>query len=131
MDYTVTVCLAMTRLNDADELAFEKAAALTQLIPLMRAYEREGIRGDLLQRIAAKKAEFIFGAEKKSELKEILAQPKVHYDYNKIKPVGRFHILEEELIYWSWTSLKAPLVEYGYERYLEVFNKVFPDIKIN
>jgi hypothetical protein len=131
MDYTIKICIAMAGLSVDDKLLFEKTAAFIQLLKLIRYYNSEGFQDDLLQTIVDKKTNFICNAVSKSELNEILEPPKVHYDYNKISPVGKFHILEEELIYWSMTTAKVPLVEYGYDRYLEVFKQIFPDIEIN
>jgi len=130
MDYTIPIFIAMKDLNVDDKLTFEKTAALVQLSALIKSYENEGFRGELLEAITSKKTDFICEAKSKGDLKEIFEPPKIHYDYNKIHPVGKYHIPEEELIYWSFTSLRAPLVSYGFERYMEVFKQVFPDIKI-
>ena len=130
MDYVEKICLALAGLNGEDKLLFEKAASLIELTYLLKAYEREGILGDLIQAIASKKTAFICEAASKGDLKEIFKQPKVHYDYNKINPVGKYHVPEEELICWSWASLKGPLAEHGCERFMEVFKQVFPQYLI-
>ena len=33
---------------------------------------------------------------------------------------------EEELLFWSETSLRGPLISAGYERYMELFKKILP-----
>lgn len=33
---------------------------------------------------------------------------------------------EEELLLWSETSLRGPLITAGYERYMELFKKILP-----
>ena len=130
-DCFAEILMAMANLNCEDKLFEEKSAALIQLNTLIDSYAKEGFRGDLVEQIANKKTAFICGATTKAELKEIFEPPKIHYDYNKIHPVGKHHILEEELICWSLASLRAPLVKHGFDRYMEVFKKVFPEIKLN
>ena len=33
---------------------------------------------------------------------------------------------EEELLLWSETSLRGPVISAGYERYMELFKKILP-----
>lgn len=49
-----------------------------------------------------------------------------HFDGNKFIP-DRYNIPEEELICWCETSLRGPLNENGFNRYMEVFHEVFPE----
>jgi len=130
MDYTVEIYLAMTALDVEDKLLNEKMAALIQLCALIKSYESESYQAALIQAIAARKTAFICEAATKKDLKEIFKPPQIHYDHNKIHPIGKYHIPEEELIYWSVTSLKAPLARHGFERYMEVFAQVFPGVEL-
>ena len=57
---------------------------------------------------------------------EKLLKPRCpHYDGNKFVP-DAFCVPEEELICWSETSLKAPLNEAGFCRYMELFSQILP-----
>ena len=38
---------------------------------------------------------------------------------------GPYHIPEEEMILWSLTSLKGPLIPQGLKRYMDLFKQVF------
>lgn len=112
-----------------DRLALEKISAILSLYAIANTYRKEGFREDIIiHPIIRKKIAFIKTATSKSELKEILGPPKVRYDGNKIRPVGSYTIPEEELIFWSRTSLLAPIITPADDRYREVFKEIFPDI---
>ena len=130
MECTATIAKALASLDGNDKLVNEKMAALMQLSGIINSYQKEYYREELVQAILDKKTEHICGATTKADLKEIMEKPKIHYNGNKVVPVGKYHIPEEELICWSVTSLQAPLNSYGFDRYMEVFAQVFPGIKI-
>lgn len=122
------IFLAVVEVSNSDKMALEKAAALMALIPIMRTYRKAGFLEDALIRpIIWKKIAFINEAVSVSQLKDILKLPKVRYDGCKIRPVGEYAIPEEELIMWSETSLRGPLISEAYKRYAELFQQVFPD----
>ncbi|MDR0287230.1 MAG: hypothetical protein LBI03_05940 [Clostridiales bacterium] len=131
MECTTAIANALASLDGNDKLINEKMAALIQLGSLINSYQKEYFHETLVQAILDKKTTYICGATSKADLKEILSMPMIHYNGNKIVPVGKYHIPEEELIYWSITSLRAPLISYGFERYMEVFAQVFPGVDLN
>ena len=126
----ISMALALLSLKGNDRLLCEKTAALFQLISLINAYQKECPNEKMLQVIFDEKAAFICEATTKADIKEILGPPKIYYDGNKVRPTGRFHIPEEELIIWSLTSLNGPLISHGFERMTEVFAQVFPGIDL-
>ena len=91
------------------------------------AYKKEGFLEEIICKFVQKKADMILRATKKGELNEIIQMPKPYYDGNKIVSPSKYDTKEEELILWSSTSLKGPLVSAGYERYKELFCKLLPE----
>jgi hypothetical protein len=126
------IVTAMLRLSEIenDKLALERLAALITLSGKCRAYEKEFMNNPLILQICEKKVEFILQAKSKSDLKEIMSPPKIHYNFNEVVPVGKFHIEEEELLIWSLTSLwcGGPLNAPGFNRYMKLFKKFYPDM---
>ena len=125
------IATAIASLNGDEKLALDKATALIQLSTLIKKYQQDYYHKALVQAILDKKIAFICEATTKADLKEILSPPKMRYNGGEVIPVGKFHIQEEELILWSITSLKAPLVSYGFERMMKVFAQVFPGVELN
>ena len=101
-----------------------KVAAIKDSIALAREYRRANIRSDLVRIVLHKRFKLIRAADKVGDLREIAAPPKPHFNGNRVIP-GRFDVPEEEMILWSITSLKGPLVPAGFDRYMELFRQVF------
>ena len=59
----------------------------------------------------------------KAELEEIVKPSRPRYSGGIFYPGNLYHVEEEELLLWSKTSLKAPLILQGYVRYQELFEK--------
>ncbi len=76
--------------------------------------------------IAKKKGNMIMEAKTKAEMDAILRPKAPRYDGSKFIP-DKYSVPEEELIAWSQTSLRGPLVNAGFERYMKLFCEVFPD----
>lgn len=103
-----------------------RITALEDLQKNLQNYEQRGYLPKLLCAIARKKGEQILQITTKKEL-EKLRKPRCPH-FNGIQFVSDENsILEEELICWSEASLKAPLNETGFRRYMEVFRQVFPE----
>lgn len=98
--------------------------ALSELKMRLNQYAGHCYDPALLCAIASKKSRWIMEAATKNELNAILNPPAPRYDGNKFYP-DRYMPSEEEAIRWSETSLRAPLNEAGYNRYMEVFQEVF------
>ena len=93
-------------------------------------YKNYGYIDFLLDAIAKKKTERLLHASTKEEVKRIVTIKAPHFDGNRFIENDDI-IPEEELILWRETSLKAPLNEYGYQRYMELFRKVFPTYELS
>jgi hypothetical protein len=131
-DVELQICTGMMRLSEIenDKLTAERMSALITLSGQCKAYQQQFNNNPLVLHICEKKVEFIVQAKSKSDLKEILSPPKVRYNFNTVVPTGNFHIEEEKLLIWSLTSLwcGGPLNKPGYERYIELFKKFYPEI---
>ena len=100
--------------------------ALRELQGLLSQYDKRGYSAKLLNSIGEKKGAMIMSADSKTELNKILRPKTPHYD--GVHFVSDWYLLpEEELICWSEASLRAPLNEAGYRRYMELFRRVFPE----
>ena len=129
-DCFVETCVAMTELDPEDNLVWDKVAALMRVNAIIRAYASEGYEAEtLLRPIAEKKIAFIKAATSQSALRDILEPPKVRYDFNKVHPFGAFCIPEEELVIWSMTSYKGPLIHAGFERMMELMAQIYPEVE--
>ncbi len=100
--------------------------ALLKLRAYLSHYDKLGYREDLLTAIATKKGDMIMSATTKTEMEKILVPRCLHYNGNKFIP-DEYSVLEEELICWGETSLRAPLNEAGFKRYMEVCSLVYPE----
>lgn len=127
LEYEYAKVLAELMVSERDPLLEEKWAALRKIIGRADAYQKEGFLEEIICKFVQKKAEMILRATKKGELNEIMQMPKPYYDGNKIVSPSKYDTEEEELILWSSTSLKGPLVSAGYERYKELFCKLLPE----
>lgn len=113
---------------EADQLSErvleEKISALWDTYNRARSYRAMTIRDDIIDAIVEKKTNMILEATTVQELKSICAEPNPHYNGNQFITT-KYCIPEEEMIMWSCTSLKAPLNEAGFERYMQLFKEVF------
>ena len=120
---------SLMEMDENDKLTSERVKALCMLRTKCIAYQKEFNNNPLILDICAKKIDFILKAKSKSELKEILSHPKVHYNGNVVIHSGRFNVEEEELLIWSLTSLWAggPLNSAGFKRYMKLFKQFYPE----
>jgi hypothetical protein len=102
----------------------EKISALWDTHKRANSYREMQIRDDIVDAIIEKRTQLILDATTVQELKSICAEPKPHYNGNEFI-TSPYCIPEEEMIMWSCTSLKAPLNEAGFKRYMQLFKEVF------
>ena len=101
--------------------------ALRKMRGIAAQYEKDGFLPELIETVFCKKAAFIMKAKTKAELEEIIKPSVPRYSGGIFYPGNPYHVEEEELILWSKTSLKAPLISQGYKRYQELFEKYVKD----
>lgn len=126
-DYHQIIATAMTAIaesNRPDRVKLLRSAALAELEIALNRYSERSYDPALLCAIANKKVRWITEATTKNEIQAILNPPAPRYDGNKFYP-DKYMPPEEEAIRWSEISLRAPLNEAGFKRYMEVFQQVF------
>lgn len=131
VEVILDVCRAITEtlLDEGLNVVAQKLRikALREVIPIGYAYRDEFHNEALAVVICKKKIAFLMDAATQKETQDILSPPNVRYDGNKVRPANQYVIPEEELLLWSLTSLRGPLVEAGFRRFEELFMEVFPE----
>ena len=100
--------------------------ALRQLQARLHWYSERGYQDKLINAIAEKKSEMIMRTTTKAEMEKVLHAPAPHYTGAEFV-TDQYCVPEEELIGWSETSLRGPLIPAGLKRYMELFKLVFPE----
>lgn len=106
-----------------EKLRSRRFDALRKMREIVAQYEEDGFLPELVETVFCKKTAFIMKAKTKAELEEIIKPSTPRYSGGAFYPGSLYHVEEEELILWSKTSLKAPLISQGYKRYQELFEK--------
>lgn len=121
--YTYAMAIATLLLSSDGEnkkLTYEKFEALRKSASILESYASRGIDNRILDVIMEKKAKMILEATKVSDVRDI-AIPKAPEFLGDGWSVSRFSVPEEEMIWWSMTSLKGPLNEPANKRFTELF----------
>lgn len=101
-----------------------KVSAIKKLLSDTQYYRENGYLSDLVHTVFTKKLKQIEGAKTVKELHEIERACVPQFNGNDFTS-GEYHIPEEELILWSLTSLKGPLVDAGMKRFFLLIKQVF------
>lgn len=118
----VFACPEAGKYNKAVEEA--KYEAIQKTLKTTQYYREHGFMSDLVHTIFSKKMVMIKNANTVKDLKEIEKGSLPHFNGNSFM-TGPYHIPEEEMILWSLTSLKGPLIPQGLKRYMDLFKQVF------
>lgn len=124
LEFVEAVCASPDPGEYAPAVEDAKYEAILKVLSMTSAYRQHGIRNELVHTIFRRKIEMIRKASTVKELKAIEKGSVLHFNGNRFV-TGQYHIPEEELVLWSLTSLKGPLIAQGFNRYLEVFKQVF------
>ena len=130
MDFEMVIFFAFAEIvmdeNASDELKSLRIDALKKVQRSLNHYHHLGYIPELTRAIAEKKCRMIKEATSKSEMEKFLRPRCPRYDGEKFVE-DPYIIPEEELICWSYASLRFPLNNIGAARFQEVFKRVFPD----
>ncbi len=110
--------------NQKETLLVEKFEALKKSWSLLELYASEGFDEKILDAIMEKKSAMILGATSVKDIREISEPPKPYYTGNTWV-ASENSVPEEEMIWWSKASLKAPLSQEATERYIELFRNFY------
>mgnify|MGYP001161758753 FL=1 len=117
---------AVLRQKDAERLWELRLSALLTLQEQLMTYRENGIREDILCRLAEKKANRILNIRTKEEAERLAHPPEPHFDGNRYV-AAEDSIPEEELLFWCELSKKVPVNASGAKRYSELFRALLPD----
>ena len=130
MDFEMVIFFAFVEIvmdeDASDNLKSIRIDALKKVQRSLNHYHHLGYIPELTRAIAEKKCRMIKEATSKSEMEKILQPRCPRYDGEKFIE-DPYIIPEEELICWSYASLRFPLNSIGAARFQEVFKRVFPD----
>lgn len=112
----------------SDKIKELRINGLLELNSYLEYYKSCGYMERLINKIAEKKVKMLMKITSKSEMKKMLKPSCPNFDGSKFI-ADKYHVIEEELICWSQTSLEGPLNEIGFKRYMELFNIVLPEYK--
>ena len=130
MDFEMVIFFAFAEIvmdeTATDDLKSIRIDALKKVQRSLNHYHHLGYIPELTRAIAEKKCRMIKEATSKSEMEKFLQPRCPRYDGEKFIE-DPYIIPEEELICWSYASLRFPLNSIGAARFQEVFKRVFPD----
>ena len=130
MDFEMVIFFAFAEIvmdeTASDDLKGIRIDALKKVQLSLNHYHHLGYIPELTRAIAEKKCRMIKEATSKSEMQKFLQPRCPRYDGEKFIE-DPYIIPEEELICWSYASLRFPLNSTGAARFQEVFKRVFPD----
>ena len=130
MDFEMVIFFAFAEIvmdeDASDDLKSLRIDALKKVQRSLNHYHHLGYIPELTRAIAEKKCRMIKEATSKSEMEKFLQPRCPRYDGEKFIE-DPYIIPEEELICWSYASLRFPLNSTGAARFQEVFKRVFPD----
>ena len=130
MDFEMVIFFAFAEIvmdeDASDNLKSLRIDALKKVQRSLNHYHHLGYIPELTRAIAEKKCRMIKEATSKSEMEKFLQPRCPRYDGEKFNE-DPYIIPEEELICWSYASLRFPLNSIGAARFQEVFKRVFPD----
>ena len=109
-----------------DKVLALQFSALRELQVILHYYEQRGYSAELIGAIAEKKGQMIITTTTKAEMEKVLHPPAPYYNAS-VFVADKYLIPEEELICWSETSLRGPLIKPALKRYLELFQQFYPD----
>ena len=130
MDFEMVIFFAFAEIvmdeDASDDLKSIRIDALKKVQRSLNHYHHLGYIPELTRAIAEKKCQMIKEATSKSDMEKFLQPRCPRYDGEKFIE-DPYIIPEEELICWSYASLRFPLNNIGAARFQEVFKRVFPN----
>lgn len=130
MDYEMVIFFAFAEIvmdeTASDDLKGLRVDALQKVQRSLNHYHHLGYVPELTRAIAEKKCQMIKEATSKAEMQKFLKPRCPRYDGSKFIE-DPYIVPEEELICWSYASLRFPLNSIGAARFKELFDRIFPD----
>lgn len=128
LDFEYAMALAKVICEDMpDNVRDLRFNGVRRLMDIAESYAKQGIIVKPITEMWLHKIEFVLRATSKAVMEEILKPSTPRYDGGKFIPKSPYHSEAEEMILWSLTSLRGPLISSGFDRYMSLFKKYFPD----
>ena len=126
-EYTEALGTVIFAENISDEVRHLRLSGVNQLKNIADRYTREGMVEKPVAEMWRHKIPFVLTAVSKTEMENILNPSEPRYNYRTFSPKSPYHSEAEELMLWSMTSLRGPLIPEAATRYMELFAKYFPN----
>lgn len=130
MDFEMVIFFAFAEIvmdeTASDDLKGLRVDALKKVQRSLNHYHHLGYVPELTTAIAEKKCQMIKEATSRTEIQKFLKPRCPRYDGSKFIE-DPYIVPEEELICWSYASLRFPLNSIGAARFKELFDRIFPD----
>lgn len=125
-DYTYAMALATLITKDIgnEKIWGAQVDAVRRVYGICEGYAKDGFDKRVIDTIMEKKARMILEATTIKDLNEISSPPKPKYDGREWHLSGN-EVPEEEMIWWSKTSLRGPLVHAAAERYYQLIKDFY------
>lgn len=100
---------------------------LCNILDLLIYSLKKGFLPDVVEAFFVRKMKGLPLVSTKQDMQDFLKVSTPHYFGGKFTVSNiPYYSEEEELLLWSETSLRGPLISAGYERYMELFKKILP-----
>lgn len=127
VEYAISLATLFCEENLPDKVLELRFSGIRRLKGIAEYYAKEGLATKVIEEIWRHKLPFVLSATSKAVMEEILKPSTPGYNGNRFQPRTPYHSEAEELLLWSKTSLYAPLISAGFDRYMELFEKFYPD----
>ena len=100
---------------------------LTKTFGRAKGYLKKGFLPDVVEAFFVRKMNGLPLVSTKQDTQDFLKISTPNYSGGKFTVSNTpYYSEEEELMLWSKTSFRGPLISAGYERYMELFKKILP-----
>lgn len=114
-----------------DKVRSYRFQALQNTYEKATCFLEKGFLPELVEAFFVQKVKKLSDVQTKNDMELFVEGSKPRYTGGKLEPDGNpFYSEEEELMVWSLASMDAPLAQVGYERYMELFRKYFPNVAV-
>lgn len=104
-----------------------RLGCLIQIYGRANTYLKKGFLPNVVEAFFMQKLKSLPLVSTKSNMQDFLKVSTPNYSGGKFTDSNTpYYSEEEELLLWSETSLREPLISAGYERYVELFKKILP-----
>lgn len=126
MEYEYIKCMTELLLGEAckEKVIAIRFEALQFTHAVAQGYLKKGFLPELVEAFFVQKIGFISDITYRKDLEKYREPSTPIYNGGRLVPSGNpYYVEQEELFHWSEASLQGPLIDAGYKRYRELFEK--------